>query len=353
MKIPVMKPILPSAEMVYPYLQSMDSNRYYSNNGPLLNSLEERFAVFLDVPANRVVCSANATLSIMGVARILEGDEIFVPSFTFPGTIHAAIYSGKKVKMADIDSNTWMLNYDENNHNSSGGIVLSVLPFGSRPDTVTHLKNSMNLFDAAASIGNYQGKLTGIRSNEVYFFSLHATKVLGIGEGAVTVFGSAETAKQFRSWINFGFEGTRISKSLATNAKMSEISASYGHAALDQWKTERTEWIDINNFQREIEIKFGIGAPFSSEGNVSPYWICQFADTNIRNKVEKVLLAEGVETRNWWGSGCHTMPAFSQFRNSEYPETELIASKTLGMPKYRDLRLDEMEFIDHVLESIL
>ena len=60
-KIPIMRPKLPSAECLAPYLRRIDSTRIYSNFGPLACTLEERFADHFALPGGTVTTVANAT----------------------------------------------------------------------------------------------------------------------------------------------------------------------------------------------------------------------------------------------------------------------------------------------------
>jgi dTDP-4-amino-4,6-dideoxygalactose transaminase len=349
--IPVMKPLLPKYKAVEKYIKLIDANRSYSNFGPLLETLEERYANFFNVETDQVVCSANATLALMGASSLAESKSIYVPSFTFPATIHAALASGKKVEMTDIDSHTWMLPEDEILNEAR----IQVLPFGSQGDLILGKTfQGLRVIDAAASIGNYEGVLNEISGNEIVIFSLHATKILGIGEGAVSIFGDAQLARRYRNWINFGFEGSRNSLTRGVNAKLSEISAAYGHAALDSWEIEKADWLRVGNVQSQIEQKLQIAPYFSSAENVSPYWIVEFANELLRDAAVKELNASKIDSRLWWESGCHRMPAFMYLAHGRsFSNTEAVASRLLGLPKYRDLEEEKLIAIEKALLATL
>jgi dTDP-4-amino-4,6-dideoxygalactose transaminase len=350
MLIPVMRPLLPSYDSVKRYLKEIDSRRTYSNFGPLLNQLEVRYAEFFNVKPEQVVCSTNATLALLGACILSGSEEIVVPTFTFPATIQAAILSGKKVKLVDIDKHTWMLS--EVDIQNEARIV--VLPFGSQGKLEfgnTH--ESLRIIDAAASIGNYENGLCELTKNEVIVFSLHATKILGVGEGAISVFGDAKLASQYRSWINFGFNGSRNSSTMGINAKMSEVSAAYGHAALDLWATEKKEWLQVNNLQFEIESELGISPYFSNNNNVSPYWIVEFPSESIRDSVVEHLNFSKIDSRLWWEKGCHEMTAFQSISIGKFYNTDDVSSRILGLPKFRDLDSNDINFIAEILRSSL
>ena len=59
--IPVCKPKLPSYKEIIPYLKKIDNNRFYSNFGPLSNSLEERISQRLGYSKNVVALSSSGT----------------------------------------------------------------------------------------------------------------------------------------------------------------------------------------------------------------------------------------------------------------------------------------------------
>jgi dTDP-4-amino-4,6-dideoxygalactose transaminase len=345
-----MKPLLPRYESIRNYIEMIDINRIYSNHGPLLIELENRYANFFGVTKSQVVCSANATLALLGACNLTDSESITVPSFTFPATIQAAIASHKKIVMKDIDSNSWMLPEDK----MSNETRIVVLPFGAKGQfELGSTKAVLRIIDAAASIGNFEGKLNKIEENEVMIFSLHATKVLGIGEGAISIFGSNVIAAQFRSWINFGFSGTRNSTHLGINSKMSEMSAAYGLATLDGWQNEKADWLHVNLMQREIEKKLSISPYFSKPENVSPYWTVEFANESLRDLAAKKLQLSGIDSRLWWEKGTHHMPAFKKFAIDAFPNTDAVAGRILGLPKYRDLTKADLELINEILQTTI
>ena len=183
-------------------------------------------------------------------------------------------------------------------------------------------------------------------------FSLHATKILGLGEGAISIFGSDELASQFRSWINFGFAGTRNSVHPGINAKMSEVLAAYGLAALDAWQSEKADWLYVNSLQHEIEQKLGISPYFSTPSNISPYWIVEFKNEFTRDLAAKLLHLSNIDSRQWWEKGCHLMPAFRNIVKGDFPNTEAVANRILGLPKYRDLDEPTLVLIGEILSTV-
>ena len=350
MNIPVMRPRLPSFELLQERLSSVEKSGIYSNHGPQVLELEERFAKFFGVESEQVVLVSSATMGIAAaVALSAPSTAWHVPAWTFTATISGILAGGGSPKFCDVDLDSgWILtDYLEETKLS----VVAVAPFGAPIPPEVLQRPAPTVIDAAASIGNCEGEL-GLLSAEVsVVFSLHATKVLGIGEGGIVVCGSADNAKEIRSWTNFGFDGSRNSRRVGLNANMSEFTAVVGHAALDQWPVERREWLDARERAREISSVVGLSIQDFEGDFISPYWMVLFPSEESRQRVEDALSAEGIGTRRWWERGCHLMPAYQQIPATSLARTSKIAGATLGLPFYRGLSERDAGEIRKVLGS--
>jgi dTDP-4-amino-4,6-dideoxygalactose transaminase len=67
----------------------------------------------------------------------------------------------------------------------------------------------------------------------------------------------------------------------------------------------------------------------------------------------KTLAALGVETRDWWGVGCHRQPAFEHCPRAPLPVTDALAAATLGLPYFIDLGEDASARIIESLHEAL
>ena len=298
--IPIMKPNLPKYKSVKKYVKTMERNRIYSNYGPLVEELESRFAEYFGVEKELVVLCANATLAIQGTAYLMPIQKFHVPAYTFPASINAVLNSGKEIQLCDIGLSDWKI--DALGENSADGLV-EVLPFGAPLKTQENSNWDYKIIDAAASIGTGPQPFHETQINWVSIFSLHATKVMGIGEGGIAVFNSKNFAQEFRSWLNFGFHGERNSVLPGINGKMSEITAAYGLAVLDNWENEKNMRLKIREKIDRISLDLSIGSITSSYSGVNPYWIADFKDSKTAYRVEKSLKSNQVETRRWLSLG--------------------------------------------------
>jgi dTDP-4-amino-4,6-dideoxygalactose transaminase len=174
--------------------------------------------------------------------------------------------------------------------------------------------------------------------------SLHATKVLGVGEGGFVMSSDASLIREIRTRSNFGFRGTREAVMPATNAKLSEYHAAVGLAALDEWTDARPEWMAVAEAYRQA-------LPESNRLTYQPEfgqsWIASTCMLRLRHgeasRLEQALQQAGIETRRWWGEGAHSHAASAAFPRTMLPVTEELALSTIAIPFFRDLELAEVQ----------
>ena len=184
--------------------------------------------------------------------------------------------------------------------------------------------------------------------------SLHATKVVGVGEGGLVVSKDEKTIQGIRTRANFGFSTARTSIAISTNAKLSEYHAAVGHAALDEWLDARAEWFSVAAAYRKmlpesnrIRYQPGFGTDW-----IASTCLMLLPETDA-TETERALADAGVETRRWWGDGAHRHPSTAAFPCSPLPVTEMLARSTISVPFYRDLDLSKIETVTGAIRSVL
>lgn len=88
--------------------------------------------------------------------------------------------------------------------------IIPVMPFGSPVNIEDYLNWDCVVIDAAASLGSTLENVEKLKPDHFIVYSLHATKVLGAGEGSIVVCGSEDNAKKLCAWANFGFTEAAI-----------------------------------------------------------------------------------------------------------------------------------------------
>jgi dTDP-4-amino-4,6-dideoxygalactose transaminase len=345
-RVPVMRPLMPPLELATPRIQAVNRSGIFANFGPQEQELRQRFAERLRVDDQQVAIVANATLGLAGAVATLGGERWAVPAFTFAATPAALLTAGSEVVFADVGTDIVL---DVDARLVAG--CMTIAPFGARPDLDRWAGSGRVVHDAAASLGNTLD-LSGLPAGQAVAFSLHATKVLGAGEGGVVVFGDEADAARFRAWTNFGFAGSREAQVAGVNAKMSEIQACFVHAALDGWEQERAEWAAARGRVEQMAAAVGVEL-FRGGDGINPYAIAVFSDAATTLRVATTLAGHGVGTRRWWSMGCHRMPAYAHLTESTFPVTDDIAGRTLGLPLYRGMSDADVETVRVALEDAL
>lgn len=362
--VAVARPRMPPAEAVLPYLQRIDEARWYSNFGPLLVEMEQRLTDRLSPGAAKgahVVTVANATQALTLALQAMDlkpGGHVVLPAWTFVATAHAVVQAGLKPWFVDVDPGTWMLDpaavlalgpaaRDEI------AAVIPVCAFGAMPDLGSWIAfreatGTPVLLDAAAAFDTLgDARLPAV-------VSLHATKVLGLGEGGFLATDDAALAHRVRLKTTFGFQGSRDSQVAATNAKLSEYAAAVGLAALDAWPGDRLRWMRTAQMLRialigrpEVRFQEGWGRD----------WVTSVCTVGLPDgaaePVAHALREDGVDSRAWWGGGCHTATAFADCRSQPLPVTERLAGSTLGLPFHIDMDAQAIARVAAALDRAL
>ncbi len=364
-KIPIMRPLLPEQKYISPYLKEIDKNRWYSNFGPLVQRFEKRLEEFFSMPEGTVLSVANGTAGLTNALRAMalpKGSLCIIPSWTFMATAASAIASGLTPYFVDVDEKTWALDpaHVKSVVKKKPGKVKAVIvvsPFGAPiqrkkwDDFTTETKIPV-IIDAAAGFDSVSTVEAAKPGKTPIMISMHATKVLGIGEGGIVISSDKELIHRMRELINFGFSGKREIKLPGTNAKMSEYSAAVGLAALDLWDYKKQVWMRlklhyIDSFRKTF------GSSISSPWLISDAWVSSVCNIRLpENNAKEViakLVEKGVESKQWWTEGCHTHPAYAKFPREDLPVTEALAKSVIGLPFSIDMSRDE---IDYVIESL-
>jgi dTDP-4-amino-4,6-dideoxygalactose transaminase len=341
----IMRPKLPSADRLAPYLRSIDASRTYSNFGPLALSLEDRLSEHYGLVQGTVTTVANATLGLaiaLAAQHPPPGSLCVIPAWTFVASAHAALMAGLVPYFVDVERETWAIDADKlvvelARAPAPVGAVMPVVPFGmplefAKWEAFRSRAGVAVVIDAAAA---FDSLIPGAVPSVV---SLHATKVLGIGEGGFVISTDPSMAREVRMRANFGFHGSRQAQAVAFNAKLSEYHAAVGHAALDEWEQTRVEWSDaILGYRRALNGSNCV----SLQRDFGESWVgstCVLGfDRPIAARIEQSLASHDIETRRWWGTGIHTHPATASFPRASLAVTDALAGSTLAVPLYRDM----------------
>ena len=362
--VEMFRPLLPDANAILPYLKRIDAARWYTNFGPLESELRQRLAAHFKVMVDNTITAASATAGLTSVLRALNlprDSFCLVPSWTFVASPASAIAAELTPYFIDVDPTTWALDpeYVKQQIKQVKGVigaVVVVAPFGKTVDIQAWDKFTAEtsipvVVDAASCIDSFRNVKFG---KTAVVFSMHATKIIGVGEGAVIVSTDTGLIRHVHEQTNFGYYTRRISIA-GVNSKMSEYTAAVGLAALDTWPERRKQWV------KTTEICKASLEPIAAKHNLTLWFPEDSVSTtcNVRlptltaDLVISQLQVRGIKARQWWDKGCHTQPAYAKYPHADLSVTKDLGASVVSLPFYVDIEPRQLAHVAASLSEIL
>jgi dTDP-4-amino-4,6-dideoxygalactose transaminase len=358
--VPIARPCMPTTQAILPYLQKIDGSGWYTNFGPLILELEQRLAHRFNGSAY-VATASNGTQALtlgLQTLKAAAGGVCIMPAWTFVASAHAVRQAGLIPWFVDVDPVTWCLDPNHVREILSlapGKVeaVMVVAAFGHPVDLSPWVQFRDEtgipiILDAAASFDSV------CDARVPTMVSLHATKVLGSGEGAFIVSDDFDFVTRFRAATNFGFHGDRIARHHATNAKLSEYNGAVSLAALDMWPEIRARYVRTAKALKQavadypqIQFQDGWGDQW-----VSSTCIISLPPTDFRPLVDG-LADQTIATRSWWALGCHQEPAFQDCPAEPLTITDRLAVSTLGLPYFATMDDEQIGRLNRAIQRVL
>jgi dTDP-4-amino-4,6-dideoxygalactose transaminase len=349
--IPVLRPRLPSADQLLPYLRRIDATRVYTSWGPLALELEERLCRRFSLPVGGVVSASSGTSALTAAiltaaGRATGGRRLaIVPALTFVATAAAAESCGYTLQIADVDPETWQLDAERVAARADldeAAIVIPVAPFG-RPVPQTAWLGFREqtgipvVIDGAATFETACGQ-EGILGELPVAMSFHATKAFATGEGGCVASTETPVIEGIGQALNFGLSGSQDSATASLNGKLSEYHAAVGLAELEGWNARQEATARVLDLYREGFDRLGLADRLVCGPEVaSPYVLFQARTQLEASDVLASLAAKGISHRLWYGEGLQTHTHYAGCSSDPLPVTEELAPRLLGLPFAVDL----------------
>lgn len=248
-QIPFNRPYTVGSESGY-LAEARERNRFSGNGeigGRCAEWLRERTG------AERVLLTHSCTAALEMAALLAElepGDEVIMPSFTFPSTANAFALRGARSVFVDVEEDT--LNLDPEAVAAAvgprtraiapvhyNGVACDMEAIGE----IAAKASAIVIEDAAQGVlASYRGQALGA-IGELGAFSFHETKTLSSGEGGALVISDPDLVERAEILLEKGtdraaFFREEVSKytwrDLGSSFVMGELSAAYLHSQLDE-----------------------------------------------------------------------------------------------------------------------
>ena len=381
MMIPLSKPDI-NEEDVRVVVEVLKSGRL--SMGPYTERFEKAISEYMNAKHGVAVSSGTAGLHLvlkaMGVER---GDYMIVPSFTFVASANVALYEGVIPLFVDVEEETLNVSkdsledllirikkgkvkvLDEVVDPNKVKYFMGVDIFGHPLDwdeilEVTNEWGLEVLEDSCEALGaEYKGKRVG-KFGLAGVFAFYPNKQITTGEGGVVVTDDESIAKLVRSMRNQGRGEENewlLHVRLGYNYRIDEMSAALGYSQMlriDEILEKRKKVAEnYNELLKDYEwVKTPSVKEYVTRMSWFVYVIRLSPDVN-RDKVMRYMEEKGVQVRNYF-QPLHLQPFYRRtfgYDEGMLPITERESRKTLALPFYNDLSLDEQKVVVETLRE--
>ncbi len=306
--------------------------------------------------AKHAVCCSSGTSALdlaMACLDLRPGDEVVVPSFTFPAPAHAAIRAGATVVVADVDPATWNLTADTLRPclSERTRAVVSVDQLGVPADAAALravLPAGVALVeDAACAIGSaLHGRPAGTLG-ELGTLSFHPRKVVTTGEGGAILVDDVARADRLRRLRDHGrADGTHAEA--AGNDRMTEVSGALGRVQMEKLPANLSRRREIRGIYRSALPGPWQTDPPGAQSNAQTVAILlpEQADLEARDRIRAAMRERGVEA-GAVAAAIHRLPSLAG--RSRVPVrpvvSEGLADRTISLPVHTALTDDDVHAV--------
>ena len=346
--------------------------------GPKTIRFENNFSEYIGVNKSVAVSSWTAaghlTLEAFGLKA---GDEVIVPTMTFPATAEIVCYFGAKPVFVDVEEDTLNISIEalEKAITPKTKVIIPV-HYAGQPcdlDEVHEIARKYNLKvleDAAHALpALYKGKKIGTIS-DVTCFSFYATKTLSTGEGGMICTNDEEIAERCTimrlhginrdAWKRHTESGSWYYEVVALGYKynFTDLQASLGLPQLKKvdamWESRKRIAAKYTEALKDLDTIQLLTLKPDRESSLHLFPIRLHLDRLTKNRAQIIN-----EFRNLnIGVGVHFMPVHQHLyynesfnlRDEDYPVATTAFPRLISLPIYPGMK---DENVDKVIDTLI
>lgn len=303
------------------------------------------------------------------------GDEVITTPFTFVATVNCLLFERAKPVFVDIDPDTYNMDPTavEAAITPETKAILPVEVFGNMAhfdeyERIARDHNLMLLEDCCEALGgvlscNEKKRPAGNFGEEGGVFAFYPNKQITTGEGGMIVTDDDRIAELCRSMRNQGRDSADwLSHArLGYNYRMNELSAALGEvqmSRLDDILNRRRRAAELYN-QALADVD-GIHLPPMAQPENASWFVYvirlddRFAQAD-RDAVMEHLRANRIGCNPYFAP-IHLQPFVKKLlgtKAGDFPVTERIAARTIALPFFAGLTLEQVEQVSSILAAAL
>lgn len=344
-------------------------SRVCENSSFILSSevleFEQNFADFLGIKyCVGVASGTDALILACRALGIAPGDEIIMPGHTFVATAIAAIASGAKVVLVDIEPESYLINIGEIEAKITPRTkaICPVHLYGQAcdMDRIMRLAKSYSLNvieDAAQAHGAcWKGQAVGT-FGDLGCFSFYPGKNLGaFGDAGAVTTNSAELANKLRRLRNYGSEIRYQYAESGTNSRLDGIQASVLNVKLnylEEWNAKRQA--AANLYRDNLASHSHIKLPQQCRANNEHVYHLFVVQVPERDFVAQKLADKGIQTGIHYPNPFYLQEGYASvgYAKGDLPNTERISKQIISLPMFPEISVEQIEYVCHNLTEII
>jgi perosamine synthetase len=337
-----------------------------------LEIFEQSLARYIGAAHAVAVNSGTSALHLcIRALGITEGDEVIVPSFAFIAVANVLRYQRAVPVFIDIDPHT--LNLDpariEEAITPRTRAIIVVHTFGcpAALDEILEIARRHNLLvieDACEALGaRFDGRQAG-SFGDAAVFGFYPNKQITSGEGGMLVTNDSNVAALARKLRN---QGRRESgewlqhEELGYNYRLSELNCALGASQLQRLESvlERREAV-AREYHRRLQTESGLQLPALELPRRRISWfVCvlrlsESFSSAQRDHIVQEMASRGIACGRYFAP-IHWQPAYRSqpHRCMTLTRTEFIAPRTLALPFFNNISVEQIEEVCQTLAEVL
>ena len=337
--------------------------------GPTIERFEELIAERVGAPHAAAVSSGTAGLHLLSVAAGLRpGDEVITSTFSFAASANCFIFEGGVPVFVDVDART--LNMDPAaveaaiTERTKAIVAVDIFGYPCELDelrTIAERHGLALIEDSAQALGaEYRGRSVGGHGVSA-IFGFYPNKQVATGEGGVVTTHDDEMLRLLVSLRNQGrsYEGGGWFNHVRVgfNYRWTDLQAAVGIAQLE--KLDRMLELRAAVAARYAELLRdvdGVETLVADDDDHKRSWfvyVVKLAPGIDRDRVMEELREAGVATAEY--IPCIHLQAYMRerygFRDGQFPVAEDASRRTLALPFFPQLEVDDQERVVEALRA--
>jgi perosamine synthetase len=323
--------------------------------GKEVKTFEEDISSYLKIKYAIAVNNGTSALDLaLKCIKLKKDNQVIIPAFTYISTANAVLYNNAKPVFVDID---YTLNIDtsliEEKINENTKAIINI-DLGGNPSNYDELirisrKHKIPLVvDGAQSFGSKYNNVNCCTHGLINTTSFHAAKILTTIEGGMVFTNKKDLFLKAQSIRNQGETSKYYHSCLGNNYRMIDLVATVGISQLkridETLKQRKEKAIYYKENLKNIEY------PKELENTYNCNFFFPILSKN-RQKLNKYLNENGIETRITYPIPINEQPVFKEYKNKVFPVAKEISNKIISLPMHHELIVEQQDYVIKKINS--